>query len=149
MLSKTLFVFHNLVTLIIMEWIPYPVKLHHSRNGFNHESSEDIYVWKNDRDNWAERRVDTLKEQCPEIDRNPSLQRQHKNEQQRIYNWSIKPQHNAQRSLIPTKLRDYSEEAVMKAKFGEIRLDKSSFVGGEGGMMPVKFQEIILDKNSF
>lgn len=51
-----------------MEDIPPPVKLHFGRDGFNHESSADIYDWVNDVDNNREYRTRALHDMDYTID---------------------------------------------------------------------------------
>lgn len=51
-----------------MEDIPPPVKLHFGRDGFNHESSADIYDWVNDVDNSREYRTRALHDMDYTID---------------------------------------------------------------------------------
>lgn len=92
-----------------MEDIPPPVKCHFGRDGFSHESSADIYDWVNYRDDMVNSRVNTLKDQVPEVDTITPAQRKWRRKQEEIRGIRFRPQNTEQ-------LFDYSEQHVIKTK---------------------------------
>lgn len=92
-----------------MEDIPPPVKLHFGRDGFNHESSADIYDWVNDVDNSREARMIKLQSQDVNIDTITPAQKKWIRKQKEIRGLHFREQNTE-------SLMDYSEVAVIKKK---------------------------------
>lgn len=96
-----------------MEDIPLPVQTHFARDGFSHESSQDIFNWVSYRNDMVESRVNTLKDQCPEVDVITPAQKKWIAKQKEIRGVKI-------REVTTDLLFDYSEQLVLKTKLSGV-----------------------------